>query len=64
MVTMPTLQSTIQLTGTALPDLYLSILHPGLGRPVDTATEGTGKELSEKGRIQVGGVFVTGEAVL
>ena len=60
----PTLQFTIQLTGTALPDLYLSVLHPGLGSITSTAAEGTGTELAAKGKIQIGGLFITGQAVL
>jgi hypothetical protein len=63
-VTSPTLQFTIQFTGTALPDLYLSVLHPGMGSITSAAVEGTGTELAARGRIQIGGVFVTGQAVL
>ena len=62
-VTRPTLDFTMRLRGTALTDLYLSILHPGRGS-IATVTEGPGKELYEKGRIQVGGVFITGQAVM
>ena len=78
-VTAPTLQCTIQLDGTAVSDLYLSVLHPGQGAADLTAAEGLGGkkarhseiviegrgcELSKRERIQVGQVFITGQAIL
>jgi hypothetical protein len=44
----PALQFTIQLRGTALPDLYFSIVHPGEGS-LGPVLEGTGADLAVKG---------------
>jgi len=63
-VTTPTLQTTIQLTGTALPDLYLSVLNPAEGSITDAVAQGTGSAMAAKGVIQIGDVFITGQAVL
>ncbi len=59
----PTLSLTVELCGDALPDLWISILHPGLGNP-DTVVSGTGTLLAERGSIPVGEVCVTGQAIL
>jgi hypothetical protein len=59
----PTLRCTVRLSGTALPELYLSIMHPDLGS-VATLVEGPGRELSAKADIDVGAVSITGQAIL
>ena len=65
-VTRPTLCATVQLMGTALNDLFISVLHPGSGT-MQTKNEGVGTELQkqgEQGEIRVGEVYITGQAVL
>jgi hypothetical protein len=62
-VTRPTLCATVQLMGTALNDLFISILHPGSGT-LQTNNEGVGTELEKQGEIRVGEVYITGQAVL
>jgi hypothetical protein len=61
-VVRPTLQFTVRIEGTALPDLYLSLVNPGSGsvRPV---AEDVGTKMAEDA-IPVPGVFLTGQAVL
>jgi hypothetical protein len=58
----PTLQSGIQLRGTALPDLYFSIVHPGQG--VSPVLEGIGTDLAARGLMRIGGVFIEGQSVV
>jgi hypothetical protein len=58
----PTLQFGIQLRGTALPDLYFSIVHPGQG--TSPVLEGMGTELAAKGLMRIGGVFIEGQSVV
>jgi hypothetical protein len=62
-VSRPTLLCTVQLSGTALDDLFISILHPGSGT-MRTQCEDIGSELEKRGAIQVGKVFITGQVVL
>jgi hypothetical protein len=59
----PTLKCTLQLSGTALPDLYLSVMHPSLGT-IASPIKGAGKELSERGEIDMGSVFITGQVIM
>jgi len=59
----PTLKCTVQLSGTALPDLYLSVMHPSSGT-IMPPIEGAGKELSARGEITVGSVFIMGQAIM
>ena len=59
----PTLQFGIQLRGTALSDLYFSIVHPGLG--LNPELQGTGSELGANGLMRIGGgVFIEGQTVV
>jgi hypothetical protein len=58
----PVLQFSIQLRGTALPDLYFSIVHPG--DALSPLLEGTGADLAAKGPIRIGGVFIEGQSVV
>jgi hypothetical protein len=58
----PTLEFSIQLRGTALPDLYFSIVHPRQG--TSPVLEGTGSDLTAKGVIRIGGVFIEGQSVV
>jgi hypothetical protein len=58
----PTLQFGIQLRGTALPDLYFSIVHPGQGVSPVLAEMGT--DLAERGLMQIGEVFIEGQSVV
>lgn len=62
-ITTPALSLTVSLSGNALPDLYLSILHPGLDA-VMSHIEGTGPDLQAMGSIQVSEVSMTGQAIL
>jgi hypothetical protein len=63
-VSMPTLQSTVHFGGEALPDLYLSIIPFGQGSVSSAAAEGPGSELSARGRIPVGGIFINGQSFI
>lgn len=58
----PTLQFGIQLRGTALADLYFSILHPGQG--VTPVFEGIGTDLAARGLLRIGEVFIEGQSVV
>jgi hypothetical protein len=58
----PVLQFSIQIRGTALPDLYFSIVHPG--DALNPFLEGTGADLAAKGPIRIGGVFIEGQSVV
>lgn len=62
-ITTPTLSLEVELRGSALHDLWVSILHPGLGRTTTVISE-TGAALASKGPIRVGGICVTGQAIL
>jgi hypothetical protein len=62
-VTRPTLSFTVQLKGTALQDLFLTITHPA-GGTMRTLCEDIGTKLAKEGPIPVGGVFITGAALL
>jgi hypothetical protein len=58
----PTLQFSVQLRGTALPDLYFSIVHPGQG--VSPVLEGMGTDMAARGLMRIGGVFIEGQSVV
>jgi len=58
----PALQFGIQLRGTALPDLYFSIVHPGQG--VSPVLKGMGTDLGARGLMPIGGVFIEGQSVV
>jgi hypothetical protein len=58
----PVLHFSIQLRGTALPDLYFSIVHPG--ETLKPILEGTGDDLAAKGHMRIGGVFIEGQSVV
>jgi len=58
----PTLQVGIQLCGSALADLYFSIVHPGHG--VSPILEGMGTDLAVDGIRRIGGVFIEGQSVV
>jgi hypothetical protein len=66
----PALRLTVQFFGSALPDLYVSLLHFGAPRhrmpvnPLIKGYDGNGAALAARGKIQVGGVFITGQSVL
>jgi hypothetical protein len=62
-ITTPTLSLTAELCGDALPDLWISILHPELCSS-DTVISGTGTELAGRGSIPIGEICVTGQAIL
>lgn len=59
----PTLSLTIEFGGNALPDLWISVLHPGLGS-FDTDISDCGAEFLGRGPIRVGEIGVTGQAIL
>jgi hypothetical protein len=58
----PALQFGIQLRGTALPDLYFSIVHPGQG--VSPVFKGMGTDLAARGLMKIGEVFIEGQSVV
>jgi hypothetical protein len=62
----PVLEFNIKLSGTALPDLYFSIMHPGQGTQgtVSPVVEGMGTDLAAKGPMRIGGVFIEGQSVV
>jgi hypothetical protein len=62
-VTRPTLSFSIQLDGDALNDLHMSIIHPASGT-VNTQYDDIGSKLAKNGTMQVGGIFLTGAAVI
>jgi hypothetical protein len=62
-ITTPALSLTIELCGSALPDLWLSVLHPALGS-FDTKISNSGAELAGKGPICIGEVGIVGQAIL
>ena len=59
-VNVPVLRFTIRLCGDALNDLYISVLLPS----GNWAARGKGQDLAARGQILVGGVFITGQAVM
>jgi hypothetical protein len=59
---LPVLRLTVQLKGDALQDLYVSIRnHGAIQKP---PVEGKGKDLAGRGPIQIGDVWVTGQAAM
>jgi len=59
----PTLSLNIELQGTALPDLWISIIHPGLGS-ADARISAAGSSLGDNGPIHIGEVSLSGQAIL
>lgn len=59
----PTLSLTVELLGNALPDLWISIIHPGFGS-TDSRLSEDGSSLGNKGPIRVGEVSLSGQAIL
>jgi hypothetical protein len=62
-ITTPILSLTVELCGNALDDLWISVLHPGLGS-FDTDISGCGAALAGRGPIRIGDVGVMGQAIL
>ena len=62
-ITTPILSLTVELAGNALGDLWISILHPGLGS-FDTDISDSGAVLASKGPIHFGDTGIMGQAIL
>jgi hypothetical protein len=62
-VAIPSLSCTVQFDGDALNDLYIAIINPSSGT-VKPCMQGMGDELRKKGRLRIGDVFITGQAIL
>jgi hypothetical protein len=66
----PAMRFTVQLFGSALADLHISLLDFGTPRhratvnPLTRGVAGNGAALAERGPIKIGGVFITGQTVL
>ncbi len=58
----PTLEFKINLCGSALPDLYFSVVHPWKG--VEPEFTGPGTDLAAKDGLCVSGVFIEGQSVV
>jgi hypothetical protein len=61
-ISVPALSVTMELQGSALPDLWISIIPPG-SVILDPKLSMDGSSLANKGPIPIGGVFLAGSVV-
>lgn len=62
-ISTPTLSLTVELHGNALSDLWISIIHPEVSG-TDSRISADGSALGDKGKISVGEVSLSGQAIL
>lgn len=62
-MSLPTLSLTLELRGTALPDLWISIIHPGVG-VLDPMLSVDGSLLVDKGPIRIDEVSLSGSVII
>jgi hypothetical protein len=62
-ISVPALSLTIELAGSALPDLWISIIHPGSGI-LDAKLSADGSSLAGKGPIHIDEVSLSGSVII